>query len=123
VLARCRPGTSWTRSELEEAFIAFLDAQRIRRGEANAYARANGQLYECDHVWRRERLVVELDGIDYHKGPDAVERDSAKRRALVAACWRVVVVTWRQVHENPAALAAELRALLARAARAPAGEQ
>lgn len=112
VLRSWQPGASWTRSELEERFLRFLDAQAIPRGEANARVRTAAGWFECDHVWRRERLVVELDGRAHHAGPAALERDSLKRRALAAAGWTVVVVTWRQLHDGAAALAADLRRLL-----------
>lgn len=114
VLRSWQPGTSWTRSELEERFVRFLDAQAIPRGEANARVRTAAGWLECDHVWRRERLVVELDSRAHHAGPAALERDSRKRRALTAAAWTVVVVTWRQSHDGASALAADLRRLLER---------
>jgi very-short-patch-repair endonuclease len=63
---------------------------------------------EIDCRWRRERLIAELDGGGAHGTRAAFERD----RALVVAGWRVVRVTWRQLHDDPAALAVEFRALL-----------
>lgn len=112
VLERWQPGESWTRSELEEAFIGLLDARGITRGEANRPILTDRGWFECDHVWRRQRVIVELDSRSHHHDDPALERDSAKRRALTVAGWRVVVVTWRQIALDPDVLERELRALL-----------
>jgi very-short-patch-repair endonuclease len=59
--------------------------------------------------------VVELDGRTVHDTAAAFERDRARDRRLHAAGWRVVRITWRQLREEPEALAADLRAVLGRA--------
>ncbi|MGB6424491.1 MAG: type IV toxin-antitoxin system AbiEi family antitoxin domain-containing protein [Solirubrobacterales bacterium] len=111
-LATWSPGASWTRSELEERFICFLDGQGLPRGETNARVQTAQESFECDVVWSQQRLIVERDGLSVHRGDLAFERDTAKRRALSAAGWTVVVITWRALHEQSEALAAELAALL-----------
>src|SRR5204863_5525897 len=47
----------------------------------------------------RHGLVVELDGHAVHGTRTAFERDRARDRAFQAAGWRVIRVTWRQLHE------------------------
>ena len=42
------------------------------------------------------------------------EEDRARDRALTAAGWRVVRITWRQLHHDATTLAAQLRTLLGR---------
>jgi very-short-patch-repair endonuclease len=42
----------------------------------------------------------------------AFERDRCRDRALQAASWRVVRITWRQLHDDSAAVVADLRGLL-----------
>ena len=44
---------------------------------------------------------------------EAFERDRPRDRLLQAAGWRVIRVTWRQLSADPAAVAADLRTLLA----------
>jgi len=61
---------------------------------------------------RAQRLVAELDGHASHGTSAAYERDRARDRVLNAAEWRVVRITWRQLHREPEAVAADLRALL-----------
>jgi REase_MTES_1575 len=71
-----------------------------------------GPWIEADCVWRRQRLVVELEGAATHGTSAAYERDRARDRSLHAAGWRVVRVTWRQLHRDADQRAADLRGLL-----------
>ncbi|MGI8597281.1 MAG: endonuclease domain-containing protein [Thermoleophilaceae bacterium] len=57
-------------------------------------------------------LVVELDGHAAHSPRTAFERDRARDRALHAAGWRVLRITWRQLHREADAVAADLGVLL-----------
>jgi very-short-patch-repair endonuclease len=41
--------------------------------------------FELDFLWRREGLVVEVDGETFHRGPGAVARDREKALAVRAA--------------------------------------
>jgi very-short-patch-repair endonuclease len=78
----------------------------------NAAIELRGSWIEADCVWRRQRLIVELDGHASHGTGQAFERDRARDRALHAAGWRVLRVTWRQLHEDAEQIADDLRALL-----------
>jgi very-short-patch-repair endonuclease len=62
--------------------------------------------------WPHANLIVELDGGATHHTRHAFERDRARDRKAVVSGHRVVRVTWRQLHEGPTTLAAELRTLL-----------
>ncbi len=101
-----------TRSELENRFLRFLVRRRLPPPATNVRLRAGGRWFEADCVWAEARLVVELDGAAAHHTAAAFERDRARDRALQAAGWRVVRITWRQLHDTPDQLARELRALL-----------
>jgi very-short-patch-repair endonuclease len=101
-------GPAFTRSELEARFTAFRRKTRLPSPSLNAVVEG----YECDCVWLGHRLVVELDGRAIHATQAAFERDRARDRALTAAGWRVVRVTWGQLHDEPEALAADLRRIL-----------
>jgi hypothetical protein len=54
-----------------------------------------------DFAWPELRVVVECDGYEFHSERDAFERDRQRWNALTTAGWRVVLVTWRQVAEQP----------------------
>jgi very-short-patch-repair endonuclease len=114
VLAAGRFGATVTRSELEERFLAFLEANHLPSPEVNVGVKSAERWVEADCVWRAQRLIVELDGRVVHATTQAFERDRARDRGLQVAGWRVVRVTWRHLHDDPAALAADLRGLLGR---------
>jgi very-short-patch-repair endonuclease len=101
-------GETITRSELEDRFLGLLDAHDLPRPRTN---RKIGAI-EADAVWPRQRLIAELDGFATHATRAAFEKDRARDRALQVAGWRVVRITWRQLREDPATIAAQLEALL-----------
>jgi very-short-patch-repair endonuclease len=113
ILVDLRTGAKATRSELESRFLELARGSGLPPPEVNASLLIRGRLIECDCVWRAERLVVELDGRAAHATTVAFERDRARDRALHVAGWRIVRVTWRQLHEDPEALVMDLHSLLA----------
>jgi very-short-patch-repair endonuclease len=103
-----------TRSELEAKFSRLIRSANLPRPELNRLVTAGAQPFECDCVWRPQRLIVELDGRAFHVTAAAFERDRARDRRLQAAGWTVVRVTWRQLREEPETVVADLRTLLRR---------
>ncbi len=101
-----------TRSELEDRFLAFLDAHGLPRAEVNSHLQLGDRCFEADFIWREQRLIVELDGHETHGTRAAFERDRERDRILQAHGWRVVRITWRQLHDDPGTIAADLLRLL-----------
>jgi very-short-patch-repair endonuclease len=101
-------GAAPTREELESRFLGFVRRAGLPRPATNVLVLG----FECDCVWHGSRAVVELDGRTFHDTTAAFERDRARDRALLAAGWRVIRVTWRQLHKESNALAADLRKIL-----------
>lgn len=112
ILADGRVGGGVPRSELEGRFLAFLDRFTLPRPEVNANLCVRGRWVEVDCLWRSARLIVELDGRATHDIPTAFERDRARDRRLSVEDWRVIRVTWRQLHLETRALAEDLRTML-----------
>jgi very-short-patch-repair endonuclease len=102
-----------TRSELEHRFLALIREHHLPEPAVNAGVVTADGWHEVDLVWRERRLIVELDGHAFHGTRLAFERDRARDRALQVAGWRVLRITWRQLLGQPAAIAADLRDLLA----------
>jgi very-short-patch-repair endonuclease len=110
VLARHKAyGETVTRSELERRFLGLVDAHELPRPKLNRPT-DHGEL---DARWPEERLIVELDGYATHGTREAFERDRARDRALQVAGWRVIRITWRQLTDDGATIADQLRVLLA----------
>ncbi|MEP6952917.1 MAG: DUF559 domain-containing protein [Solirubrobacteraceae bacterium] len=68
--------------------------------------------HERDAVWRAQRLIVEVDGGEFHAPKPAREADYERDVALVVAGWRVVRFTYDQIVREPEIVAARLHTLL-----------
>ncbi len=101
-----------TREELEKRFDVFVDERGLPRPRLNADVAVGGRFFRADCLWAGQRLIVELDGRASHGTRRAFERDRERDRLLLADGWRVVHVTWLQLRDEPAALAADLRRIL-----------
>ena len=102
-------GVGPTRSVLEQRFARLCTEAGLPAARRNV--RVAG--FEVDAVWVEERVVVELDGGQFHATPRAFERDRRRDAALAAAGYLVVRITWRRLAEEPAKVVAELRRTLA----------
>jgi hypothetical protein len=78
-----------------------------------------------DRCWPELRLVVEVDGVSFHRDRKRMERDNARADHLRHAGWVVVRFTRRQVVHEPEyvmlRLGQELALAGAFSAGAPAG--
>ncbi|MDQ3647891.1 MAG: endonuclease domain-containing protein [Actinomycetota bacterium] len=110
VMASHRPGSTLTRSPLEEAFLALCATHGLPRPEANLRVGCD----TVDFLWRDARLIVETDGAGSHRTRYAFEEDRARDVRLTVAGYRVLRFTYRHVNEEPAAVVAAVRALLYR---------
>jgi hypothetical protein len=108
VLAVHTPGSTRTRSELEELFLALVDGYGLPRPEVNTEIEG----FECDFVWREQRLIVETDGRAAHGTRRARQRDPVRDARLIASGWRVWRVSYEQVVRQGDAVAAQLSELL-----------
>jgi very-short-patch-repair endonuclease len=73
--------------------------------------------WTVDALWRRERVVVELDGADNHSSRGQIERDRRKDLQLRAAAYVVLRYTWAQVALEAPAVTSDVRAILNSAGR------
>ncbi|HEX6781801.1 MAG TPA: type IV toxin-antitoxin system AbiEi family antitoxin domain-containing protein [Solirubrobacterales bacterium] len=102
----------FTRNDFEEAFVAVVDAYRLRRPRMNGTLALRGRFFEIDALWEDERVAVELDSRSVHGTNRNFESDKQRDRILLAEGWRTVRVTWRQLKDEPAEVAADLRQAL-----------
>lgn len=107
------PDRGVTRNDVEEALAALVRRARLPRPRFNAPLKLGSRFIEPDCLWAEQRVIVEVDGYETHGTRDSFESDRARDRALTAAGWRVIRVTWRQLRDEPEGIARDLRALLA----------
>lgn len=116
MLAVHAAGSTRTRSELEERFLALCDKHNLPRPEVNVYVEG----YECDFVWREQRLIVETDGAAAHGTARAMRKDPIRDAELMIAGWRVWRVTYERLLREPEAVAEQLVGLGVTPAPSPA---
>lgn len=118
-MERQTPGATFVPSELEGRFLSLTAAAGFPMPAQHYGIALRGDWLEVDFAWPELQVVVELDGRRFHDTPAAFERDRERDRKLQAAGWRVIRITWRQLHDEPASVIRDLRnVILAAQARA-----
>ena len=103
-----RPTTE-TRSDGEEALLALIRRADLPVPEVNAQI---GN-YTADFLWREQKVIVELDGYDYHRGRAAFERDHERDAEHQRMGYLVIRVTGRQLHREPETLLVRIATAIA----------
>ena len=98
-----------TRSEFENAFIAFCKAFGLPTPLTNV--RVAG--HEVDAYFPAEKLIVELDGWDFHRDRYSFEDDRDRDADALAAGAATVRITWERIIEAPRREADRLHRILA----------
>jgi very-short-patch-repair endonuclease len=97
-----------TRSELEARFLGLVRRHRLPRPEVNAPV----DRFVVDFLWRRDGLVVEVDGWESHRTRSAFEQDRARDARLKLLGFDVLRFTWRHVEDDARDVVRTIRRLL-----------
>ena len=108
-LRRHEPGTTRTRTTLEETFFVLVMAAGLPQPEVNVRIGP----FTVDFFFRESNLVVETAGGASHNRGAQRERDARRDAWLAAAGYETLRFTFNQVHSHPAEVLAALRAKLA----------
>jgi Transcriptional regulator, AbiEi antitoxin/Protein of unknown function (DUF559) len=98
-----------TRSDLELLFLGFCDDHALPRPLVNR--RVHG--HRVDFYWPEQRLAVETDSWDYHRGSVAFEDDHGRDLELRAHGITTRRYTGDQLEASPDAVVSDLREALA----------
>jgi hypothetical protein len=102
-----------TRSEFEDRFIAFAREYGLPAPVVNTYVLG----HEADALFPEHRVIVELDGWDFHSDRGAFESDRDRDADRLAAGFLTVRITTERFETAPAREAERLHKILrARAA-------
>lgn len=115
--AALRGPAPWTQSELERAFLALIREAGLPEPQANVIVEG----FLVDLWWPDQRLVVEIDSYEFHKGRKRFDGDRLRDTKLQLAGCRVLRVTQPRIEPDPSELLKDVtRALSAgRVAVAP----
>jgi very-short-patch-repair endonuclease len=102
--------TGYTQSRAERLLKRLIKDAELERAVHNVDIEGK----RVDAVWPRHKVVVEVDGHQWHGHRQAFERDRARDQKLIAAGYVVIRVTWRQLTERPMTVVASIATTLAR---------
>lgn len=97
-----------TRSQFEDAFLAFCERHGLPRPKVNTIVAGR----EADAYFEAERLIVELDGWDFHSSRLSFEDDRARDANALASGIATLRITWERMTETPAQEAHRLKKIL-----------
>lgn len=86
------------RSDFETLVLPELVEMELPRPGCNVWLHVDGERFLVDFLWEREMVIVETDGRETHETPTAFQDDRRRDQFLAAAGYRVLRVTWSQVH-------------------------
>jgi len=101
-------GSTITRSELEERFLALCRGRHLPQPQLNVPLLD----YVVDFFWPEAALIVEVDGHASHGTRHAFQADRDRDGRLTTAGYRVLRFTWWDVTRRPAVVADRVRRLL-----------
>jgi hypothetical protein len=99
-------------SPLEERFLPFLRAYGLPIPHLNEWIVLGGIRYKVDCRWPGTKEIVELDSWQAHGSRSAFREDRERDRRLRVAGYGLTRISWAQLDDEPAAIAADLRRLL-----------
>jgi very-short-patch-repair endonuclease len=88
-------------SKAERLFHRLLRDAGITGWQANLPVVLRGSTVYLDVVFRRLKLVIEIDGRLYHTGAEVFETDRRRQNLLVLDGWCVLRFTWTMIEEHP----------------------
>jgi hypothetical protein len=92
------PAERPTRSPKEDAFLAFCAQYGLPRPQVNVILHG----FEVDALFPEEKVIVEIDGWDFHKTRESFESDRDKDAELAKYGYLVVRVTSTRLKDTPA---------------------
>jgi very-short-patch-repair endonuclease len=104
-----RGGPRLTRSWGERRLLSLIREAGLPVPLTNRLLRG----FNVDALWPDLKLVVEVDGYEFHGDRDAFENDRARDAILVAHGYRVLRFTARQLRDQPLLVLGQLAAALA----------
>jgi very-short-patch-repair endonuclease len=99
---------AFTESDLERRFLRLIRKARLPVPQTQQKLLG----FRVDFIWPAVRLVVETDGLRYHRTPAQQARDRQRDQALFIAGFNVLRFTHAQVRYEPERVVAILRSVL-----------
>lgn len=99
-----------TRSDFEDGFPAFCERYGLPRPEMGAIVCG----HEVDALFAEAKVIVELDGWEFHSSRQSFESDRSKDADTLVGGFATLRITWERYQQKPEREAARLREILVR---------
>jgi hypothetical protein len=99
--------------EFASRFFALCMDYGLPAPQLGVHVDGGDRLYEVDALFGSERLIVELDGGRVHRTAHNFQTDRRRDSVLAARNYQTLRYTWHRLRDEPAAIARELRQVLA----------
>jgi very-short-patch-repair endonuclease len=96
-------------SKTERLFHALLRDAGITGWQANRPVVLDDSTFYVDVIFRKLKLVIEMDGRLYHTGAEVFETDRWRQNLLILDGWCVLRFTWTMIEERPEDVIAMVR--------------
>jgi len=97
------------RSDFETLVLPELIEIGLPRPACNVSLCAEGERFVVDFFWEQARVIAETDGRETHETPAGFQSDRRRDQILVAAGYRVLRITWNQIHSERLAVLGRIR--------------
>jgi hypothetical protein len=96
-------GSTPTANENEERLLALTRAAGLPDPRVNFFIDPGDgdRPIKVDFVWPEQRVGLEVDGRETHDTQQQFEIDRERDQRLIAAGWRIIRTTWRQLKFRP----------------------
>jgi len=94
LIATHKPKSGRTKSRFERRLLSELRRRGFPEPVVNGLLELEGEIIEPDLMWPRERVLVELDGLDTHGTRSAMRRDRRRDRLALRHGWTPIRATW-----------------------------
>ncbi len=91
----------------------MFDVPGLRHARPQKRLYVNGRRYRLDLAYEAERVVVEMDGSQYHSSEEQRERDRRRDAALATLDWLTLRFSHRRLHSDVAGCRQDTLATLA----------
>ncbi|HEV3400872.1 MAG TPA: DUF559 domain-containing protein, partial [Acidimicrobiales bacterium] len=105
-------------SELEARFLRIIRRAGLPEPARQLDVGDGEWIGRVDFAYPGSGVLIELDGRRYHSAKLDLESDLLRDNRLVAAGWRVLRVTWDQLHRRPDEVVSLIHGVLSRSGRA-----
>lgn len=96
-------GSTPTANENEERLLALTRAAGLPDPRVNFFIDPGDgdRPIKVDFVWPEQRVALEVDGRETHDTQQQFEIDRERDQRLIAAGWKIIRTTWRQLKFRP----------------------